>query len=255
MIAMLRQGLILCVLLTGTYAIAQDAAPEIRVERQDPDAVRSLEFLQENQIFLRAQLDRLRTRTHWREHDARELSAHQQWLRGLGDDLAAATDSLDRERAIVAERTLLRRIEQLAEIEAQLDRFDALLAAQAGRLEAIESDYVGRQETALAVLATGLPVDDARAIVVHSLDGDPVRVDLDEASRTALRTGAIATLLHDFVEPRAHELSLAIEHADGRETSLGVVRVDATRDRLNFVQVALDRRGDDGLLETATWTR
>jgi len=254
MMTMLARGLLFLLLIAG-HATAEDSTPETRVERQDVDRVRSLDFLHENQAFLRAQLDRLRTRTQWRTSDARELTARQQWLRGLGLELAAAADSVRAERLSLEGRTLLERIDQLAELEAQLDRLETEIDAQSTRLNAIEADYTGRQETSLALLATGLPADDARAILVHTLDGDPVRVELDELTRAALESGAIATLLHDFVEPRHHVLRIELERRDGSTTAIGTVELDATRDRLNFVQVALDAADDDGLLPTDTWTR
>lgn len=254
MIPMFLRALLLTLLFAVPVA-ADEATPEIKVERQDTGRIRSLEFLHENQAFLRGQLDRLRTRTQWRTAEADELTARQEWLRGLGLELDAAADSVRAERVTLEGRTLLRRIDELAALEEQLDRLESQIDAQAARLIAIEADYTGRQETALALLATGLPIDDARAFLVHTLDGDPVRVELDEITREALDTGAIATLLHDFVEPRHHVLRIEVERADGSTTTLGTVELDAQRDRLNFVQVALDGADETGQLPTDAWTR
>lgn len=252
---MIRTALLVVLAAGLAQAQSEGATPEVRVERQKLEKARSLEFLHENQIFLRAQLDRLRTRTQWREHDARELTARQEWLRGLGRDLSASVDSLARERTVLEGRQLVERIEELAEIEMQLDRMESLIQEQGDRLQALEADYVGRQETALAVLATGLPFDDATMILVHTLDGDPVRVHLDDDARAVLQHGAIATLVHDFVEPRTHALRVEIVRRDGTVEDLGSFEVETARDRLNFVQIALDRRDEAGQLEMVTWSR
>lgn len=251
----------LLVLACALEAPAQDATsttPRVDVDREKPDArpPRTLRFLRENQLFLRAQLDQLRTRITWTHGDARDLTEHERWLQGLGQEQHAAFDSLAVERQRLARRTLLQRIEELGAIEDQLDRIEALLAAQSGRLDGVESDYVHRQETALAVLATGLPAGDPVAIRLDTVDGGAHRVALDAPTRAALRTGAIAQLLHDFVEPRATELRVAIEFADGRSQDLGTLHVDPTRDRLTFVQIALDRPADaDGALAPVVWER
>lgn len=252
-----RMGTLLLLLssIAASVSAGTPEVPTIRVERQELEANESLRFLRENREFLRGQLDRLRTRTEWHRSEARTLTARQQWLRGLGDELDAARDSLDRERVRLERRSLLQRIEELAAIETRLDHLDSLLSAQADRLHAIERDYLDRQETAMALLATGLPDDEAVAILVHDVDGDPVRVALDAASRDALRRGAVATLLHDFVEPRQHELALSVERADGSVHGLGSLRIRTARDRLTFVQVDLESADDTETLASEVWTR
>lgn len=232
--------------------------PRVDVDREKPDdeRPRTLRFLRENQGFLRAQLDQLRTKITWSHGDARALSEHQRWLQRLEQDRMAAVDSLDVERERLARRTLLERIEQLGAIEEQLDRIEALLAAQDARLDGIESDYARRQETAVALLATGLPVADARAIRIDTVDGGAHRVTLDEATRAALRDGAVAELLHDFFEPRATTLILSVESGDGAIREVGRVQVDPARDRLTFVQVDLATQPDDaGELARVVWER
>jgi len=246
---------VLLLLLAASSTNGPGETATVQVERQELDSTESLRFLRENREFLRGQLDRLRTRSEWRTSEARELSAHQQWLRGLDRDLDAARDSLGGEGDGTRGRDLLHRIEALATIETRLDHLDSLLTAQAGRLHAIERDYLDRQETALALLATGLPDDEAVAILVHHVDGDPVRVALDDVSREALRRGAIATLLHDFVEPRLHELGLSVERSDGSTHELGSVRVRAVRDRLTFVQVDLESADPPSTLKSEAWAR
>lgn len=232
----------------------QEAAPgvaqeqeeiEIRRERPSDERPRTLRFLRENQAFLRGRLDQLRTRVTWRDLGSRPLGEHELWLRGLGRAQEAAFDSLELERQRIARRTLLQRLEELGRIEEQLDRIESLLADQEDRLEAVEADYVGRQETALALLATGLPADDAVALHVSPLDGESLRVALDATTRDVLAAGAVAELLHDFVEPRRTRLQLAVELPDGAVRPLGSIEFVPARDRLTFVQVDLDPDRDD----------
>lgn len=249
-----------CVLPSGAFAGEPDASTEPRVdidrEKPDDERPRTLRFLRENQGFLRAQLDQLRTKITWTHGDARALSDHQRWLQGLGRDRMAAVDSLDVEQQRLARRTLLERIEQLGAIEEQLDRIETLLLAQDTRLDGIESDYVRRQETAVALLATGLPLADAQAIRVDTVDGGAHRVALDEATRAALRSGAVAELLHDFFEPRSTTLILSVEADDGSIREVGRVRVDPARDRLTFVQVDLTTQpNESGELARVVWER
>ncbi len=231
---------------------------EIEAIDRNDHAPRTLRFLHENRAFLRSQLDRLRMTVHWKDLSARPLSARQEWLRSLGARLDAANDSLDLQRAAVDRRQLLARIEELAAVEDQLDALDSLLAEQAARLVEIDADYTGRQETALALLATGLPEDGEScvALVIDAIDGETVRVRLDERMRQALATGAVAELLHDFVEPRALQWSLRAEYADGRVVDLGHVSLQPTRDRLTFVELDLRQPPDDsGRRPAHIWIR
>lgn len=260
-----RSSTLLLALLLGSLApgsgaaqTSDDLAPQVQIDRDEPDSKRprTLRFLRENQGFLRSQLDQLRTKITWKHGDARELSAYQQWLQGLGSERQAAVDSLEVERQRLARRTLLQRIEELGAIEAQLDRIEAMLAAQETRLDGIETDYVRRQETALALLATGLPDANAVAIRVDTVDGGARRVALDDATRRALGQGAVAQLFHDFVEPRSTTFLVSVEFADGRVREVGRVQIDPARDRLTFAQIDFAAEPDAaGELALAVWER
>jgi hypothetical protein len=239
-------------------ALAQtERSAELRVEstRLEKDPPESLRFLRDNRDFLRARLDRLRTSVHWRDLDARPLSEHQRWLRDTDLARIAAEDSLDREQGEIARRDLLDRIEDLAAVEAQLDRLEGLVDAQAARLTEIAGDYAGRQETAVALLATGLPDEDLTALLVENLDGETVRVRVDAALRAALAGGALTELLHEFVEPRSTSVQISMELADGSRHPLGSLDLQPVRDRLNFVRLDFASAEDGAPWTVTSWLR
>lgn len=232
-----------------------EAEVRVRVEPRRDAAPSALRFLRENREFLRARLDQLRQSVHWNELEARPLSEHERWLKDLEGLRSAATDSLEDLSARSRRDDLLRRIEDLARIEAQLDRLDSLTRAQGERLRWISADYAGRQETALALLARGLPDPGARALIVEGLDGESVRVDLAPEVGRAMVAGGVAELLHDFVEPRPVALVLAWVDAAGERRVLGELRIEPVRDRLNFVAVDFGGATAERPWSEERWTR
>jgi aspartate oxidase len=122
----------------------------------------------------------------------------------------------------------------------------------------LERDFLGHQETALVILLKGSAGKLAPAAIVITEDSDVVRVELTPEQQASLAQGGIAQVYHEFVEPRAHVISVGFE-GKGWPTAAAIpVTVEAARDRLTFL--GLDLTGLDpsreamGLL-TDVWYR
>lgn len=252
-------------LVLGLVLPAQAAAsdPEIRettvdfaVKRQkQDDQPQTLRFLHANRNFLRSELDRLQTHRLVHETGARDLTAREKYLISHGEALRADQDSL-RAAVVAAHRSdYLQSAADLLAFEEHLDELEGLLESQNQRLRSLEADFVGRQKTALALYVTGLPASDATAILVSDVAGDEWQIQLDAAQRAALRNGATAQLLHEFVEPRPTAYALALQHDDGSSEALGSIQLDPARDRLTFVEVDLSTAPQNGSPVVRSWER
>ncbi len=228
-----------------------------RAEHKEPKHP-SLRFLKDNRVFLRAQLDLLRLQTTRRAGDAELLDGRFLMLQEMAAAIAAARDTVDAERELTARRELLKSVTELAELEAQLDLMDKLLADERQRLLRLETDFIGRQETALVILIRGFSGKHVPASIMLGEENDVVRVDLTPEQRTSLEQGGIAQVYHEFVEPREHAFLVSFT-GDAWEQSQPVsVVVDAVRDRLTFLELDLthlDREREGFVILTSTWHR
>ena len=217
---------------------------EITIDRVKPIKPKHpmLRFLRENRDFLRARLDLLRATRSERPGatdalDPRWLS-YQAILNGAG----AGSDSVGAAGDRQARRTLLEHIGQLSDLEAELDRMDGVLDAQAGRLRTLDADFAGHQQTALVILLKGHPAGGAPVALTITLEDSTVlHVNLTAEQRTALLGGGVAELYHGFVEPREQVIALSVERGAAPEN--GWMTLTPARDRLTFLQIDLGRPG------------
>lgn len=243
----MRVLLIALLLLTAPLAAPADepvtnepvTTYEVQQRDHEKSDLPSLRFLRANRAFLRAQLDQLQLRTMHLQGGEAEL-IDPRWLRlqEMAAAIAAARDTVADEEAAVLERDLLASVAGLADLEAELDLMESLVDAQSTRLTALETDFLGRQETALVILLqTG--ADRVPASVVLQEDGDHRRVDLSLEERLALADGGIAQIHHELVEPRDHVFDVIFLAAGGDTLSTATVPVTTARDRLTFLELDL----------------
>jgi hypothetical protein len=219
----------------------------------------TLQFLKDNRVFLRAQLDRLRlqiTRVHTGEGEL--LDARYLRLKEMSDAIAAARDTVRADRKLTAERELLDSVTQLGDLESQLTQMERLVAEQQTRLLALEADFLGHQETALVILLKGFSGKPAPTSIVLAEENDIVRVALTPDQQASLEKGGIAQIYHEFVEPRPHVYAVNFTGGPWDGTQAVAVDVEPTRDRLTFLELdcgELDRNRESLGLLTNTWYR
>jgi len=243
-----------------TESSAGPAADRIEVDRVEPSSEKpkSLRFLSENRVFLRAQLDQLRQLARRGSATiADPLDPRFLKYRELLAEVRASADSQSAADDRIARRDLLASVAELAEIEAQVDSAEALLARQGERLSWLESDFAGRQETALVILVRGVPPCGApEAILIREANGDDVRVALSDAARGALAAGGIAQALHAFVEPREHAYEVSLEGGACAARAPVTVTVEPERDRLTFLELDLSATGPEAApVRAVAWVR
>lgn len=236
-----------------------DETSEVKRVRPTEPKHPSLRFLNDNRVFLRAQLDRLRLQTKLlRSGDAEIIDERFLRLQEMSAAIAAARDTADAERELAARRELLKSVTELAELEAQLDLMEKLLGDEQQRLLWLEKDFVDRQETALVVLIRGLSGQDVPASIVLAEEAGVVRVELTPEQRTSLERGGIAQIYHEFVEPREHVFLVSFTGDAWNDAQPLSVVVDAAHDRMTFLELDLSRldreREGFGIL-TSIWRR
>jgi hypothetical protein len=258
------------VVLAG-FAAAGLAAPEavadwrpaerhvVKVERVRPKRgkIETLRFLKANRDFFRARLDELRASPEEERGRTEVIDERFVMLRALLDGASAAQDSFGVEEALLDAQDLMRRVTELAALEAQLDRLETLLAEQRGRLDRIESDFVGRQETALLIVVRGYPRDgEIEEVVVQDEDGRTARSALTPDERVALKTGGVVQVSHELVEPRDQVWSLAFGGGHWSLADTAFFALQPERDRINFLEIDLSTlAGGEALtqLDVSTW--
>jgi hypothetical protein len=245
---------------TAIERSAVAALPRIEVDRVEPpsDPPKSLRFLTENRDFIRAQIDQLRLLAKdGRDAVADSLDPRFLAFREMLAAIQAAADSQAAADAGLARRDLLASVADLAEIEAQIDSAEALLARQGDRLAWLERDFTGRQETAIVVLVRGVPACGAPdAIVIREANGDDVRVAFSPEAKAALAEGGIAEAVRAFVEPREHTFEISLEGPGCEAFPPATVLVETERDRLNFVELDLSAAKSPGApLGVVAWVR
>jgi len=235
--------------ITATNAFDPGApVTEIKVDRVRPvhEKHPTLRFLRENRDFLRARLDLLRaTRS---EHPGTPDVLDPRWLsyQAILSGAGAGSDSVGAASDREARRTLLEHIGQLSDLEAELDRMDRVLDAQAGRLATLDADFAGHQQTALVILLQGHPAAATPAVLTIAFEDSTVlHVTLTQEQRDALLGGGIAELWHGFVEPREQVVALSVEQGGASEN--GWMTLTPARDQLTFLRLDLGGLGAGGL--------
>jgi hypothetical protein len=229
-----------------------------KAESKAPERA-SLRFLKDHRVFVRAQLDRLRTQVT-REHtqSAEVLDARYLKLQEMSAAIAAAQDTIGGEEAMAAQRALFASVTELGQLEASLDLMDSLLVDQRRRLLWLEQDFLGHQETALVIVIRGLPGRDLPTGIAIAEDGEVTHTALSAEQCASLANGGVAQIYHEFVEPRAHALEVRLEGGAWDTVPASTVALETARDRLTFLEMdlsRLDREQTSRGLITRVWYR
>lgn len=262
--ALIAIGILLLVVIASMAAATEQttgAVNEIiqvkRAETKEPKHP-SLQFLRDNRTFLRSQLDRLRQTRQITSTDAQTLDERLLRLQQMSEEIAAARDTVRDRGAALAQVQLLDNVTDLGALVAELSMMESLLGQHRQRLLGLETDFLGRQETALVILLRGMTGNDAPEAIVVSEDDESVRIELTPDQRASLEQGGIAQLYHEFVEPREHVFSVSFAGAAWQESPPVSVTVDAERDRLTFLELDASRLQRGQLasgLATSVWYR
>ena len=234
-------------------------AMEVRVERVRPkrDALPTLRFLKANADFIRSRFDRLRETPEGRDGAAQDIDprflAYRQMLADVftaRESIAVAEDARNRQQLFAS-------VTELGSLEAQLDLMDRLLAAQASRLAALQADFTGRQQTALAVVVSGYPADvDVSTLRIILEGGAELSIPLSAQQRASLLHGGILQVFHGLVEPRQQIVEVSIAGERWPAGDSGFVTLSPSRDRLTFLRLDLGpltaTRGAPGI-QASTW--
>ncbi len=224
------------------FAPLDSVIETLEVQREEIKAPKheSLRFLKDHRVFVRSQLDRLRTQVT-REHTrgTQILDARYLKLQEMSAAIAAAQDTIGGEQARAAQQSLLRSVTELGRLEASLDLMDSLLVDERTRLLWLERDFIGHQQTALVIVIRGVPVHDVPAGISIAEENEVTHVTLSDADRASLAQGGIAQIYHEFVEPRAHALQVKLEGGAWDARPASVITLDAPRDRLTFLELDL----------------
>ena len=244
----------LSVLVTGGAYAAETTTPApasaptdsvietLEVKREEIKAPKheSLRFLKDHRVFVRSQLDRLRTQVT-REHTngTQILDARYLKLQEMSAAIAAAQDTIGGEQARAAQQSLLSSVTELGKLEASLDLMDSLLVDERARLLWLEKDFIGHQETALVIVIRGATAHDLPVGIAIGEENEVTHVTLSDADRASLAQGGIAQIYHEFVEPRTHALQVKLEGGAWDSRPASVITLDAPRDRLTFLELDL----------------
>ncbi len=165
-----------------------------RADTKDPKHP-DLQFLKDNRVFIRAQIDRLKMLV--KRTDAGEagmLDPRYLRLKEMSAEIAAARDTVRAEGDLMSQRALLANVTDLGELVSELNLMESLLTDERHRLHAIEADFLGHQETALVVLVRGLAGKNVPASIVLTEENQSTRVDLTPEQQTSLAQGGIAQI-------------------------------------------------------------
>jgi hypothetical protein len=238
-----------------------DSVDVVKVEaaKQKQPKRPTLRFLSENRDFFRARLDALLLVADRRAADGRPLDARLLRYREMLAQIHAARDSAAAGEASIKTHELLSSVSGIEDLEHQMDSMEQLLAAQHGRLSWLEEDFIGRQQTALVVVLSGVPPAGVpRTVVLQDADGPTYRVALPDEARQSLARGGATEVLHELFEPRDHRLMVSFEGDGWRSAAPAEIALGPTRDRLTFLEIdasSYDPAAAQAALATKTWTR
>lgn len=238
---------------------ADSVIETLKVQREEIKAPKheSLRFLKDHRVFVRSQLDRLRTQVT-REHTngVQILDPRYLKLQEMSAAIAAAQDTIGGEQSRAAQQSLLCSVTELGKLEASLDLMDSLLVDERARLLWLEKDFVGHQETALVIVIRGLSGQPLPTGIAIAEENEVTHVTLSDADRASLARGGIAQIFHEFVEPRTHALQVKLEGGAWDTRPASVVTLDAPRDRLTFLELDLSNAVTAlSSLNTRVWYR
>lgn len=243
-------------LLAETTDLPGDPVP-VKVVRVKPKEAKhpTLVFLKENRAFIRSQLDRLATEPAKRESEAGVLDERHLRYRDAAHAISLARDTVAVEDARRAERDILMKITEVAELDAQLDLMETLLADQRSRFDQLEADFAADQVTALQVLLRGVPAGaEVTHVVVGDESGDAVSAALDDVARRALASGGLLEVFHEFVEPREQVLEITIQARGWDHEARAFVVMAPDRDRRNVLELDLARPGELAVFGARAWS-
>jgi hypothetical protein len=256
-------GILLAVVLASMAAATEQAGGTeevIEVKRSDIKGPKneSLQFLRDNRTFVRDQLDRLRQTRKTTSNDAQVLDERLLRLKEMSEAIAAARDTVRDRDGKLAQQEILENVTDLGALVNELTMMEELLASHRGRLLGLETDFLGRQETALVILLRGLAGGNAPDAILVGEDDEIVRIELTPEQRASLEQGGIAQLYHEFVEPREHVIQVSFAGTAWQSTSPVAVTVETERDRLTFLELdasKLERGQLASGLTTSVWYR
>ncbi len=251
--AIVRGSIVAVTLLAGFAPAFADGVPatatEVRLERIKPEKEKfqTLRFLKGNRDFVRRRFDLLQEKTVAGTGEAGPIDPRYLEYSKMLASILADQDSVTRARTAQDRLTLLASITELGQLETQLDQMDRLITAQRARLGILQTDFTGRQKTALVVVASGWPVDAVLdGITVALEDGSRVTVTLTDAQRASLRDGGVIEVFHEFVEPREQAIELTLAGNRWSVPEPAYVTLDPSRDRITFLHLDLSRVGQSG---------
>jgi len=227
---------------TRVAAPAPENATDVRLERVKPNREKppTMRFLKANRAFIRSRFDVTHEHPVNAQGDALAVDprflAYQELLASVnaGRDTVAADDAAARQREYLA------RVGELADLEAQLDRMERMLAEQRDRLGVVQADFTGHPMTELIVVASGDPGPSAPATLSVALEsGDTVVTALTDDQRRTLARGGVVELYRGFVEPREQTLELSLTGGAWPATDRGWLDLDPPRDRITLVRFDL----------------
>jgi hypothetical protein len=228
-----------------------------RLEHKEPKHV-TVQLLIENRDFFRGRLDDLlmATRLH-RSGEAQEIDPRFLRYRDMLAAILAAKDSAQASEEWIRRRELLESVGALVELETEMDEMETLLGDQRDRLVWLEEDFVGRQETSLVLLLSGVPaIGSPHTVILRDDTGETIRVTLSDRDREALAAGGTTELLHEFVEPRFHAYELSFEGPGWSAASPFEIAVEPERDRLTFLELDVAGANASGAAPIArSWVR
>jgi hypothetical protein len=245
--------------LARAAATPSETITEVRVERVRPHPARlaTLRFLKANRDFIRSRYDAVREQPVAGRGGAVAVDPRFLAYQELLAAVTSARDTVARDDAAARQREYLARVGELADLEAQLDRMERLLAEQRGRLAVVQADFTGHPLTELVVVASGDPGAAAPATVALALEtGDTLVTTLTDTQRATLARGGAIELYRGFIEPRAQVLDLALAGGAWTEARHGYLSLDPPRDRITVVRLdlahATPAAGIDGV-RAAVW--
>ena len=229
-------------LVRPSFAADVPGAAPVKIEREKPEQTKrpSLVFLRENLEFLRTQMDGVYWNPEVAAKDGKGIDPR--WLDYLemGQAFDEGDAALEAEDAALNRGRLLASVGELVGVEERLGELSSLLEEHEARLARLHADYVDDHVTSLVLLARGYPDWNLDGLRLRWEDGRESVLTLDDSLEQILRSGGVVEIEHEFIEPRAQWLELAIPASTDHPALSVYFQVEPERDRLHFVQLNLE---------------
>jgi hypothetical protein len=174
------------------------------------------------------------------EGEAVEVDERYLKFRSMQDGIDAGRASMAARQDSLDAIELLKNVLALGALEHELREIEGLLEAEEQRLAQIQEDYVGRQQTALIILARGtVPEQVPTGLLIHLEEGESLWVALDEPTKESLNRGGIAQIFQGFVEPRSQWIEVGLGGGGWEGSEHGFLEIEPQRDRLTLVELDL----------------